>query len=236
LKLQANAASTGDSALPRWEEIDTVLLDMDGTLLDLRFDNYFWLEILPERYAQRHELSLEAARAALAPLFIAKQGTLDWYCIDFWSRELSLDIATLKREQCAHVRFLPGAERFLQALHDGGHDPVLVTNSHREVLEIKAAQTGIVSYFRRIVSSHDFGTPKEHPQFWSRLQAQLGFEPQRCLFVDDSLPVLKAARAHGIGQIFAITRPDSTQHARHIEGFPSVERVEDLLVAGRFRI
>jgi len=236
LKFTANAAYRADSAQPCWEEIDTVLLDMDGTLLDLRFDNYFWLEILPERYAQRHELSLDAARARLAPLFIAKQGTLDWYCIDFWSRELSLDIAMLKREACAEVRFLPGAERFLQALHERGHDPVLVTNAHRGVLQIKAAQTGLARYFRRIVSSHDFGAPKEHPQFWSHLQAQLGFDPARCLFVDDSLPVLNAARTHGIGQIFAITRPDSTQHARQIAEFPSVERVEELLVAGRFGI
>jgi HAD superfamily hydrolase (TIGR01509 family) len=236
LNFTANAAYTGDSALPRWEEIDTVLLDMDGTLLDLRFDNYFWLEILPERYAQRHQLSLEAARARLAPLFIAKQGTLDWYCIDFWSRELSLDIAMLKREACGEVRFLPGAERFLQVLHEHGRDPVLVTNAHRGVLEIKAAQTGLARYFRRIVSSHDFGVPKEHAHFWSQLQAHLGFDPQRCLFVDDSLPVLNAARAHGIGHIFAITRPDSTQHARQIAEFPSVERVEDLLVAGRFGV
>jgi 5'-nucleotidase len=229
LKLSADAASRSDSALPRWEEIDTVLLDMDGTLLDLRFDNYFWLEILPERYAQRHELSLAAARATLAPLFVAKQGTLDWYCIDFWSRELALDIAMLKREASAEVRFLPGAEQFLRALHERGHDPVLVTNAHRGVLEIKAARTGLARYFRRIVSSHDLGAPKEHPRFWSQLQAQLRFDPQRCLFVDDSLPVLNAARRHGIGQIFAITRPDSTQHARRIEDFPSVERVAELL-------
>jgi HAD superfamily hydrolase (TIGR01509 family) len=214
---------------PSWDAIDTVLLDMDGTLLDLRFDNYFWLEVLPERYAQRHELSLEAARATLAPLFVAKQGTLDWYCIDFWSRELALDIAGLKRQARGHVRFLPGAERFLQALHTRGLDPVLVTNAHRGVLEIKAGQTGLAKYFRRIVSSHDFGVPKEHPQFWSQLQANLGFEPARAMFVDDSIPVLSAARAHGIGHIFAISRPDSTQHARAIEGFATVERIEQLL-------
>ena len=229
MKSPTHAAYRAHGALPRWNEIDTVLLDMDGTLLDLRFDNYFWLEILPERYAQRHELSLAAARARLAPLFIAKQGTLDWYCIDFWSRELSLDIAMLKREACAEMRFLPGAERFLQALHEGGRDPVLVTNAHRGVLAIKAAQTGLARYFRRIVSSHDFGAPKEHPHFWLRLQAQLGFDPQRCLFVDDSLPVLKAARAHGIGQIFAITRPDSTQHPRQVADFAAVDSVEQLL-------
>lgn len=215
--------------MPRWNEIDHVLLDMDGTLLDLRFDNYFWLEVLPERYARRHELSLEASRAQLTPLFVAKQGTLDWYCIDFWSRELSLDIAELKREVRAHVRFLPGAERFLQTLHERDLDPVLVTNAHRGVLEIKAEQTGLARYFRRIVSSHDLGMPKEHPQFWARLQEHLGFDPARSMFVDDSIAVLNAARAHGIGQIFAIARPDSTQHARVIDGFATVERIEELL-------
>jgi putative hydrolase of the HAD superfamily len=229
LKPQANAAYRSDSALPRWDDVDTVLLDMDGTLLDLRFDNYFWLEVLPQRYAQRHALSLEAARAALAPRFVAKQGTLDWYCSDFWSRELSLDIAELKREVCAHVRFLPGAEAFLQTLHARGLDPVLVTNAHRDVLGIKSERTGLGRYFRRVVSSHDFGVPKEHPQFWSQLQAQLAFDPARSLFVDDSIPVLNAARAHGIAQIFAITRPDSTQHARQMDGFAAVERVELLL-------
>jgi HAD superfamily hydrolase (TIGR01509 family) len=217
-----------DTPLPRWNDVDTVLLDMDGTLLDLRFDNYFWLEVLPVHYARRHEMSLDAARATLAPLFVAKQGTLDWYCIDFWSRELSLDIAELKREVREHVRFLPGAEQFLRALHARGLDPVLVTNAHRGVLEIKTQQTGLAQYFRRIVSSHDFGVPKEHPEFWSQLQTLLAFDPARCLFVDDSISVLKAARAHGIGQIVAITRPDSTQHPRTIEGFAAVERIEEL--------
>ena len=216
---------TSDTARPRWNEIDHVLLDMDGTLLDLRFDNYFWLEVLPERYARRHDVSLEVARARLAPQFVAKQGTLDWYCIDFWSRELSLDVAELKREVRAHVRFLPGAERFLQTLHARGLDPVLVTNAHRDVLEIKAGQTGLGRYFRRIVSSHDLRAPKEHAEFWR----QLAFDPARCLLVDDSIAVLNAARTHGIGQIFAISRPDSTQHARAIEGFATVARIEELL-------
>ncbi|MCP4043692.1 MAG: haloacid dehalogenase, partial [Gammaproteobacteria bacterium] len=32
-----------------WNSIHTVLLDMDGTLLDLHFDNQFWLEHVPLR-------------------------------------------------------------------------------------------------------------------------------------------------------------------------------------------
>jgi 5'-nucleotidase len=217
------------SEQPRWIDADTVLLDMDGTLLDLRFDNYFWLELVPERYAQRHALTLEAARATLVPLFAAKQGTLDWYCTDFWSKELSLDIAGLKREVREHVRFLPGAEQFLQKLRARGLRTVLVTNAHHDALTIKEAQTGLARYFDAIVSSHRFGAPKEHAQFWIALENELRFDPKRCVFIDDSLAVLRAARRHGIGQIFAITRPDSTQAARAVSEFATIESVESLL-------
>ena len=153
------------------------------------------VHVAKEKASAAWEDTKETARAKLAPLFFAKQGTLDWYCIDFWTRELSLDIAELKRAEREHVRFLPGAERFLQALHARGLDPVLVTNSHRGVLQIKTEQTGVARYFNRIVSSHDLGVPKEQPQFWTQLQAHLAFEPARCLFVDDSVAVLSAARA-----------------------------------------
>lgn len=215
--------------LPVWERIDTVLLDMDGTLLDLRFDNYFWLELVPERYAARHGLSVDDAQAVLAPRFAAARGTLDWYCLDYWSRQLALDIAALKREVGAQVCFLPGAERFLRSLRQQGLRTVLVTNAHRDSLAVKAARTELIRHFDEVVSSHDFGAPKEHPAFWERLQARLRFDPARSLFVDDSPAVLEAARRFGIAQIFAISRPDSTGHVREVTGFVAVEAVEQLL-------
>jgi putative hydrolase of the HAD superfamily len=213
----------------RWEAIDTVLLDMDGTLLDLRFDSYFWLELIPERYAARHGLTIQESLAALRPLFAARQGTLDWYCTDFWTRELSLDIAAMKHEMREHVRFLPGAEEFLQALRGKGLRVALVTNAHRDSLKMKATQTGLTNYFDVVFSSHSFGVPKEHPRFWQQLQAELHFDPARTLFVDDSRAVLEAARRHGIAHIVAISRPDSTLNAREVGEFMSVEAVAELL-------
>lgn len=85
-----------------WSAIDTVLLDMDGTLLDLHFDNHFWLEHLPQRYAERNGLSRAEADAVLEPLFREHAGQLNWYCLDFWSRELDLSIRELKHE-VAHL-------------------------------------------------------------------------------------------------------------------------------------
>ena len=50
-----------------WNNISTVLLDMDGTLLDLHFDNYFWQHHVPVRYAEKHKLELDDARNFLFP-------------------------------------------------------------------------------------------------------------------------------------------------------------------------
>ena len=81
-----------------WQEIDTVLLDMDGTLLDLHFDSHFWLEFLPLKYAEKHGLDPERSRAPLIERIMSLRGSLEWYCLDYWSRELDLPLAELKRE------------------------------------------------------------------------------------------------------------------------------------------
>src|SRR5262249_25062480 len=80
-----------------WDHIDTVLLDLDGTLLDLGFDNDFWLDFIPSAFAAAQSVTVEEAKATLTPLFRACEGTLSWYCIDYWSRELGLDVEALKR-------------------------------------------------------------------------------------------------------------------------------------------
>jgi FMN phosphatase YigB (HAD superfamily) len=76
-----------------WGDINTVFLDMDGTLLDLNFDNHFWLEHVPLRYAEARGLAPAAAKAELLERYRSREGTLEWYCVDHWSRELGLDIA-----------------------------------------------------------------------------------------------------------------------------------------------
>lgn len=216
-------------ARPPWDEIDTVLLDMDGTLLDLHFDNFFWLELVPRRYAHDRRMTLDEAFAVLGPKFAAKQGTLDWYCTDYWSRELDLDIAGLKHEMRERVSFLPGAEAFLQEMNQLGKRTVLVTNAHPDSLAVKIAQTGFDRYFSTLISSHALGAPKEDDTFWDRLQPRLAYDPARTLFVDDSAAVLRAAQRHGVAHLFTILRPDSTQGARPHGEFAAVDRIIELI-------
>ncbi|MGH8371756.1 MAG: GMP/IMP nucleotidase [Gammaproteobacteria bacterium] len=215
--------------IPDWSRINTVLLDMDGTLLDLHFDNHFWLEHVPLRYAERHGLEPEQARAELMPRFRAMEGTLQWYCLDHWSRELDMDIVALKREITHLIRVLPEAETFLQQVRAAGKRLVLVTNAHADALSLKMEHTRLDDYFDGIVSSHSIGDPKETPAFWHALQEVEPFESENTLFADDSLPVLRAARDYGIKHVVAMRQPDSQRPAREISEFPSVHTLVELL-------
>lgn len=220
---------TNSSPRPDWDRIHTVLLDMDGTLLDLDFDNYFWLEFLPLHYGQARGLSLSDAQTELKPRFAACQGSLQWYCTDYWSRELELNVAALKHAARERIRFLPGAEQFLRTVRQLGRELVLVTNAHLDSFAVKAQHTGIEKYLDTVVSSHSFGMPKEYAEFWPQLEEHLSLQASQALFVDDNLPVLRAARAYGIAQVFAVSQPGMTMSPREITEFPAVRAVIELL-------
>jgi len=217
--------------MPRldWAGIDSVLLDMDGTLLDLHFDNHFWLEHLPQRYAEHHGISREQADAELLPLFRDNAGQLNWYCLDFWSRELKLSIRDLKREVAHLIALRPDADTFLAALRGAGKRVALITNAHRDSLSLKLERVELAPWFDHLISSHDYGFPKEDQQFWQALHADFGFEPARSLFIDDSLPILRSARAFGVGHLLAVHQPDSRQGAKDTAEFAAVEDYRTLI-------
>ena len=208
---------------------------MDGTVLDLRFDNFFWLEALPRRWGQVHGVDLATARSTLKSRFDAKRGTLDWYCIDHWSEELGVDIAALKVEMREQIRFLPGAVDFLEAVRTEGRRLLLTTNAHPISLEIKNNQTGLAVHFDELVSSHEFGVPKESPEFWTQLEQSHNVDRAAVLFVDDSPAVLHAAQAARIARAIQMLQPDSTQPAHAPEpGFDGIGSLREIVpLSGR---
>lgn len=209
--------------MPDWNALDTVLLDMDGTLLDLHFDNHFWREHVPLRYAEKHGLDLSRAKELLFPKFQQAEGTIDWYCVDYWSQQLGLDIAMLKAEVDHLIAVHPHVIEFLERLETLGKQRVLVTNAHHKSLMLKLQRTPLESHLDDIVCAHDFGIPKEDPRFWDKLRQRLPFNPAHSLLVDDSLPVLRSARNWGIRHLLAIRRPDSQAPQRAIEEFPAID-------------
>jgi HAD superfamily hydrolase (TIGR01509 family) len=215
---------------PEWSAIRTVCLDMDGTVLDLSFDNMFWLDALPRHWGERHGVPAEEAIRSLRDRFDAKRGTLDWYCIDHWSEELDFDIAALKAELGAHIRYLPGAIDFLDAARALGKRLLLTTNAHPISLAVKERQTGLSRHFDQMVSSHEFGVPKESETFWIRLAASHAVDPSSTLFVDDSAAVIEAALRAGVCSVYQVLQPDSSLPPRApLAGVGAIRGLADII-------
>ena len=205
------------------------MLDMDGTILDLAYDNYMWLTYLPQRWADKNGMSLEDARRTLLATFRAHSGQLRWYCLDHWSEHLGLDVYQLHRDNHHRIRFLPGAREFLLRARQANLRLLLVTNSHQDTLTLKDEVTGISEFFDSVHISHRYGFAKERQEFWQALQQETGFDPQTTMFVDDSEPVLQSAATYGVRHPVAISRPDSTAPPRTANGFVSIEGLSELL-------
>jgi putative hydrolase of the HAD superfamily len=205
------------------EPVETVLLDMDGTLLDLHFDNYFWGEVLPATWGAERGLDAAAARAELAPRFRAVEGTLSWYCLDYWAEELGLDVLALKAGAAERIAWLPGVEAALARLGELGLRRVVVTNSHGAGLALKEEVTGLLSRVEAVHTSHEFGAAKEEAAFWQALARREALDPATTLLVDDNPDVLAAARTWGIRHCHQIRRPDSTAEERPATGPGAVD-------------
>lgn len=211
-----------------WNQIDTVMLDMDGTLLDLHFDNYFWLDHLPQRFAEIHGLDTKAAQQRLNQDIRQHEGTLQWYCLDFWSRELQVDIPQLKEEVKHKIQMRPHVGEFLTRLRQLGKKTLLVTNAHPKSLSLKIEVTQIDRWLDVIISSHEFNQPKESQLFWQQLQAREQFDPKRTLFIDDTPRILDSAKAFGIQHLLGIHQPDS-QIERRMEQYPAIHHFDEIM-------
>lgn len=213
-----------------WSRVDTALIDMDGTLLDLRYDNAFWFDDLPGRLARRHAIGVEDARAMVESHARRLLGSLEFYCLDHWSGLLGLDVAGANEELAHLIAPRPAAEEFLRALRARGTRTVLATNSHPRGMVFKLHRTGLGAWLDETISSHDLGFPKEDPGFWQALRDR-GFVLERALLVDDNPAVLACAVRYGVGQVLAILAPDSGRPAHRAGPFPAVHHLTEVLDA-----
>lgn len=205
------------------------MLDMDGTILDLAFDNYVWGELVPQRYAEQSSLPYETARDQLFSKYRALQGNLDWYCLDHWTERLGIDVLQLHHEVQHRIGYLPGARKFLETVRESDIKVLLVTNSHPDTLELKDNTVGFSDCFDSLHTSHTYGHAKESQEFWRGLQDEVGFNPENTMFVDDTVSVLRSAGEYGIGTLVTVTRPDTTEPVRESNGFASVEGVHEMM-------
>ncbi|QKQ24690.1 HAD-IA family hydrolase [Candidatus Ruthia endofausta] len=212
-----------------WSSIDTILLDMDGTLLDLHFDLYFWMEYMPLVFANKYNLTHQQSKDKIYPILRAEEGKLHWYCLDYWQKVFKLNIAELKEDVAHLIQIHPFVLDFLAQAKQHKKRIYLVTNAHRKTIQLKMRITNLSQYFNAIISSHDYNAAKEEQDFWHQLNKAIHLNKQKSIFFDDSLSVLNAAKQYGIASIVAINKPSSNMDMKSIKGFINIETFEHML-------
>jgi len=215
-----------------WNQIDDVLLDMDGTLLDRHFDNFFFEEELPRRYAPMQGLSFQSARDHLMAMYRSVEGELAWTDLHYWTKRVGIDVVAMHKELDHMIGFLPGAEAFLSELRVKGKRITVLTNAHEAGVVVKAAKTGLGRYVDRIVDAFEVGYLKMRPEYWPACKRLVGFNPARSLYVDDDESCLAAAKEFGIAGIVHSAKSSSQLPPAHSTRFASIEQLSQLVNGG----
>ena len=211
------------------QDIKYILLDMDGTLLDLYFDDYFWGHLVPEKYAEKHDMTFGAAKDFLYATYKSHEKTLNWCDIDFWSRELKLDIPALK-EQIRHlIEVHPHVIDFLEQMRKKRKKIFLLTNAHFKTVKIKFNKTKIGHYFDEVLCSFNVGHPKEYAEFWQKAEKRLKFDKDKSLFIDDTEDVLKTANEYGIRHLLFKARASSRLEPKKTKEFMTIYDFRELM-------
>ena len=182
-----------------FKDIECLLIDMDGVILDNAYDNDFWQNQIPEVIADSKSIAFDDAKRLAIQIFNYKKNTKDWYDVDYWSNMLNIDIEAQKRSEKSFSRI---------SLYDGVIDTlsvlknktkmILITNAHRKTLNIKLEKYNLTPYFDEMVCAHELNYVKEDIELWYMLRSKYRLDYEKTLLVEDTINNINVGLSAGI--------------------------------------
>lgn len=177
-------------------ELDAVLWDMDGTLVDTE---PYWIESEFElvekhggKWSTEHALNLVGNDLIESGRYIREHGGIDLEPADIVEELLDRVVARVERR----VPWRPGAVELLADLRANGVRCALVTMSYRRfVAPILASLPE--GTFEVIVTGDVVTRGKPHPEPYQTAAAILGVDPARALAIEDSNTGARSAESAG---------------------------------------
>ena len=178
--------------------IDAVIFDMDGSLVD---SMWMWRSIDIE-YLGRYGIPLpESLQADIEGMSF---GETALYFKEHFPIPDSVEeiMQTWNRmawdKYCYEVPLKEGIPEFLRGCRDNGIVLGIATSNSRELAENVIGVHGLLEDFTEIVTGCDVEKGKPAPDVYLEAARKCGIPPQRCLVFEDIIPGILAGRAAGM--------------------------------------
>ncbi len=170
------------------EGIRFISFDLDGTLVKPDFSEWVWGLGIPELFANKRGISLDAAKEIVEEEYRkVGDGSPQWYDITYWFDFFQLDghWRSLLYRFSDKIKAYPETSKVLQDL-SSSYELIIISNAAREFIDIEVEVAELRGYFERIFSAtSDFGQIKKTAEFYGHICRLLGIRSTEMVHVGD---------------------------------------------------
>lgn len=168
--------------------IKVISFDFDGTIAKHTFADAFWLEGVPQLYAQHHQVDITTAKQLLFEEYDKiGDNRIEWYDPGYWFDRFNLqtDWKKMLTDLQKNVEIYPEAPSVLKRLSTH-YALIISSNAKKEFITVQLEQSKLHDYFTEIFSStSDFHTIKKVTEFYAMICKKLRIEPHEMIHVGD---------------------------------------------------